>query len=468
MPPIVCSHCKARGKFVETSDVVTPNPNVAKPKKRPTEPAKVDQPAADRKQADLPKVAPQKPEPRKPEPSKPEPSKPEPRVSTAGETKPRQTEVSAPTNLLWRHSPPKPDGSEPHPLRGCPAVDGEGRAFAAIDSDLVAFSMGRGEPDWTYSTGGPILGSPALGTDGNVRVHSTDGFLHLVQGDGSRMSVPAEVGPPLGWAMPMVDAKNRTWIAQSTGGIFPIDADGEPARRPFYRTRRRFDCVGVIRQDVLYIGCEDHFVHAIPLTDEHGENIWDQRPNAGRTGGAINCPLVVSSHDELLVVSQDGMLHAFDWNGDSKWTFPIPGQVHGSPVVDHDGTILLGISRTPRHRSMTGSILAIDGATHRQRWEYKVDAPVESTPVIGDDSVIYFGDNAGTLYAIDGPNQLLWKSSFDAQVRSGGTFMAPKIVCFGLDDGSLVALQASSQGLLPNGWPKMGRTLDQSGTAADR
>ena len=255
---------------------------------------------------------------------------------------------------------------------------------------------------------------------------------------------------------------NRTWIAQSTGGIISIDADGELARRRFYRTRRRFDCTGVIRDGLLYIGGEDHFVHAINLTGERGENVWKDSPDAGRTGGSINCPLVVSG-SELLVISQDGLLHAFDWNGLSRWSVPIAGQVFGSPVVDPEGTILVGVSQTPRHQPMAGLIVAIDGATHKTRWEFKVDAPIESTPVIGDDGIIYFGDNNGTLYALRSPNDVIWKASFDAQIRSGGTFLSPNVVAFGLDDGSLVALKCSSGGLASKGWPKLQRTFGQSG-----
>jgi outer membrane protein assembly factor BamB len=265
----------------------------------------------------------------------------------------------------------------------------------------------------------------------------------------------------------MVDKDNRTWIAQATGGIIFIDGDGELSPRSFFRTRRRFDCAGVIRDDHLYIGGEDHFVYAVNLSGKRGQNDWRDSPDAGRTGGAVNCPLTISANDELLVVSQDGLLHAFDWDGKTKWTVPLPGQVFGSPVVDPDGTILVGISQTPRHQPAGGILVAIDGATRQIRWRFTVAAPIESTPVIGDDGTIYFGDNAGIVYALKGPSELAWQATFDAQVRSGGTILAPNVVAFGLDDGSLVALKCSSKCVVEQGWPKFQRTIGQSGLFDD-
>lgn len=372
-------------------------------------------------------------------------------------------EYAVPENLLWRYEPCRGSVIENHPMRTSPAIGLDGRAFVAIGSNVVMFVDGKSEPQWTYVTGGPIYGSPALGPDGNVRVHSSDGHVHIVAADGKRICSPVDVGPPLAWAMPMIDSKNRTWIALSAGGLTWIDADGLLAHRPYFRTSRRFDCVGVIRDEVLYIGCEDHFVQAISLNGKRGESIWDAARDAGRTAGAIHCPLVISGNDELIVISQDGLLHAFHWDGSSKWSVPIPGQVLGSPVVDPAGTIIVGVSLTPRHQPATGLILAIDGATRKTRWKFEVDSPIESTPVIGDDGVIYFGDNGGNLYALSAACQLLWKSTFNAQIRSAGALLGSGILAFGIDDGSLVAMKCSSEKLADKGWPKLQRSAAQSG-----
>jgi outer membrane protein assembly factor BamB len=307
-------------------------------------------------------------------------------------------------------------------------------------------------PQWSYLTGGAIARSPVLGSDGLVRVHSTDGYLHLINSDGTRAAEPAPVGPPLGWATPLVDDQNRTWVALADGGLQCVQPDGKSPSRTFYRTRRRFDCTGVIVGEMLYLGAEDHFVHAIRLTADRGDNAWR---NGGRTGCPISAPLAVTRRGELLVVSQDDHLYCFGRDGSQLWSLPLPGQVLGSPLVDRDDAIVLAVSQTPRNQPARGVLLSVDGTTRRVRWQFATDEPIEGTPVIGDDGVIYCGDNAGLVYAVDRQGQLVWKAAVGAPIRSAGAILGPGVVGIGAEDGSFVALKCSSQALASEGWPKL-------------
>ena len=329
------------------------------------------------------------------------------------------------------------------------------------------FSPGSQVPEWEYRTGGAILCSPAIGPDGNVHIHSSDGCFHLVDANGKSVVEPVRVGDPLGWASPLIDKENNTWICRSDGGIAKVSPDGQMARRPFLRTRRRFDNTGLIHGDTLYIGCEDHFLYAVSMNGDRGENTWADSPQCGRTGCAINSSLVMAGEQELLVVSQDDHLYSFALDGQERWSIPLPGKCLGSPVVGGDGTIYLGISENPRDQDGRGILVAIKPNSRRISWRYQVDAPIESTPVIGDDGVLYFGDNAGVVHAIDLDGRPIWKAQFNSPVRSAGTIIADRLLAFGLDDGCLVVLKCSSARIADQGWPKMFGTMSQSGLRAD-
>lgn len=370
-----------------------------------------------------------------------------------------------PDRLAWRYLPSKTAGKSSHPLRGCPAVDSEGRIFASVHDRLLMFLPGSQTPEWEYRTGGPIPRSPAIGPDGHVRVHSSDGCLHVVGADGKKVIDPVAVGEPLGWASPLVDQQNNTYLCRSEGGVFKVPAGGDSTSRPFVRTRRRFDCTGLILGETLYLGCEDHYLYAVPLGRDRGENAWADCPECGRTRGAINAPLALAAGPELLVASQDDQLYAFGLDGREHWSVALPGQMLGSPVVDEDGMIFAGISQNPRNQDSRGMLIAIEPRRHRITWQYRADAPVESTPVIGDDRILYFGDNAGTIHAVDANGQLVWKSEFEAPVRSSGTIVTEGRVAFGLDDGSLVFLECSSTQVRARCWPKFLGSLHQSGLA---
>ena len=88
---------------------------------------------------------------------------------------------------------------------------------------------------------------------------------------------------------------------------------------------------------------------------------------------------------------------------------------------------------------------------------------MESTPAIGDDDLIYFGDNAGVIHAVNFFGKVQWTADVGSPVRSAGTILAPTRLAFGLDDETLVVLDCSSGGLAAEGWPKVGRTLGQNG-----
>jgi outer membrane protein assembly factor BamB len=107
-------------------------------------------------------------------------------------------------------------------------------------------------------------------------------------------------------------------------------------------------------------------------------------------------------------------------------------------------------------------LVSIDGNSYRIRWQYEAAGPVESTPVIGSDGLVYFGDNAGVIHAVDLAGNPKWTAPVEIAVRSAGALIAPGRLVFGLDDEILIALNCSSPAMDDEGWPKHLRTLTQS------
>ena len=136
-----------------------------------------------------------------------------------------------------------------------------------------------------------------------------------------------------------------------------------------------------------------------------------------------SAPLVTS--DKVVVVAgQDDCLYGVAPVGALAWKTQMPGQILGSPVADRNGHIYLGVSQAPRGMDPRGVLVCIDGNSHKVRWEYRTAAPVESTPAIGDDDVIYFGDNGGIIHAVNFSGKAEWTADVGSPVRSAGTFLA--------------------------------------------
>lgn len=333
-----------------------------------------------------------------------------------------------------------------------------------LQGRLYALEEEEGQPKvcWEYVTGSHAPGPTVVAPDGTLRLHCSDGLLHCLSFEGKQIFAPAGVGEPLGYAAPIADADGNTWVSAFDGGLIKVDAEGM-VRRRYFHSRQKFDAAGIIHQGVLYIGSEDGYVFAIQLDEQQGTNLWNHAAEQGYTGWYIHCWPAVTADGNLVVAGRDEQLYGFAAGGKLLWKTKMPGQMLASPVIDRHGQIYVGISHSKRGRQPRGALVCIDGNSHKIRWEHQAAGPVESTPVIGDDEVIYFGDNAGVIHAVNLHADVQWTAQVETAVRSAGTILAPQRLAFGLDNETLVVLKCSSKALAESGWPKIGKTLGQCG-----
>ncbi|MFH1921108.1 MAG: PQQ-binding-like beta-propeller repeat protein [Planctomycetota bacterium] len=373
-----------------------------------------------------------------------------------------------PKEFVWAYPEEPPYNVDAKPMKNAPAVDSEGRILFCTQGRLVALEdQGEGPPRivWEYVTGSHVPGPVVVAPDGNILLHLADGFLHCVSPVGKQVWAPAHVGEALGWAAPVCDARGNTYVSDYDGGLIRVDAKGKKAQRPYFRSRRKFDSAGVIHNGVLYIGAEDGYVFAIELGPERGKNVWDHAAEQGYTGGYLNSSPAVTGDGVLVVAARDETLFGFASSGAAVWAAKMPGMMLASPVIDPHGHIYVGVTQAQRGQEPRGLLACVDGNSHKIRWQYQAAGPVESTPVVGDDETVYFGDDSGTIHAVDTRGNAKWTAKVEAAVRSAGAILAPERLAFGLDDDTLVVLRCSSQALAPGGWPKIACTLSQTGMA---
>jgi outer membrane protein assembly factor BamB len=353
-------------------------------------------------------------------------------------------------------------------MKNAPAVDPAGQCIVASRGRLFALveDEGKAHVVWDYVVGCHVPGRITVAADGSLRAHSADGLLHAVSPQGRQVFPPAQVGEPLGWAAPLVDDAGNTWISGYEGGLVRVDPAGKVAARRYFRSRRKLDSAGILVSRILYAGSEDPYVLAIDISGDRGAALWSPAADQGLVGGFVNSSPALTADGILVVAVRDEALVGLSPSGAAAWQTAMPGQLLGSPVIDRHGHVYVGVCQAQRSHDPHGMLVCVDGNSHRIRWQFDAAAPVESTPVIGDDDLLYFGDNSGTIYAVDLQGKLQWKAQVEAAVRSAGTVLAPHRLAFGLDDDTLVVLECTSQALAPEGWPKLGRTLGQSGLAS--
>ena len=373
-----------------------------------------------------------------------------------------------PQQFVWAYPEEPPYNTDAKPMKNPPAVDPEGRILLCTQGRLLALQdQGDRKPSilWEYVIGSHVPGPIVVAPDGSIRAHSGDGLLHCVSSAGKQVWAPAHVGEPLGWAAPVCDAEGNTFISAYYGGLIRVDPRGKMTKRPYFRSRRKFDSGGVIHSGILYIGSEDGYIFAIQLDPRRGKNIWNHAAEQGYTGGYVNSSPAVTEDGVLVVTARDETLYGFAPSGAAIWATRMPGMMLASPVIDPYGHIYVGVTQAQRGQEPRGFLVSVDGNSHKIRWQYQAAGPVESTPVVGDDETVYFGDDSGTIHAVDTRGNAKWTTKVEAAVRSAGAIIAPERLAFGLDDDRLIVLRCSSQGLAQGGWPKIACTLSQTGMA---
>ena len=326
-------------------------------------------------------------------------------------------------------------------------VDAEGQIIFHVQGRIVALVEEERQPKvrWEYVTGARVPGPVVLGPDGNVRFHCSDGYLHCITTAGKQVWAPAMVGEPLGHAAPVADAAGNTWINAYDGGLIKVDPAGRIPSARFFRSRQRFNAGGILHDDVLLVGSEDGYLFAIDLGPGQRGNLWDHAAGQGATGWFINSTPALGA-DGVVVASGDDHLHGFALDGKPLWQTKMSGQMMGAPAIDRHGHVYVGVSVSQRGRQPCGFLVSVDGNSHKVRWECAT-GPIESTPVIGDDDILYVGDNSGTIHALDLRGNVQWTAKVESPVRSAGKILAPHRLAFGLDNETLVVLECASGGM---------------------
>lgn len=111
-------------------------------------------------------------------------------------------------------------------------------------------------------------------------------------------------------------------------------------------------------------------------------------------------------------------------NGHVRWTIPLPSGSESSPLY-HDGVVYFG--------TQAGTVYALNAHNGHVRWTFHAAGDVKGGPALSG-GLLYFGDYAGKVYALHASSgKLAWEagSGSGAFGFGSGTFYATPAVAFG-------------------------------------
>jgi len=296
------------------------------------------------------------------------------------------------------------------------------------DLNRTGLSTGYGpdtsEVNWTFSTGGRICGSAAIGADGTIYTGTRNPGpkLYAIYPNGTEK-----------WhwtashfidSTPAVASDGTIYVGSWDKCLYALYPNGTK-RWEFCTHHGGFVLTSpAIAQDgTIYIGNHNRKLYAIY---PNGTEKWNYC-----TGCVIQSSPAIGSDGTIYVGSYDKKLYAIHPNGTLKWNYPTGCCIRSSPAIGADGTVYVG--------SHDKKLYAInpDGTL---KWSYTTGGWIVSSPAIDADGTIYVGSNNGKLYTIYPNGTPKWSYTTGGRIKSSPAIDADGTIYVGSKDGYVYAI----------------------------
>lgn len=129
-----------------------------------------------------------------------------------------------------------------------------------------------------------------------------------------------------------------------------------------------------------------------------------------------------------------GQCPAYEIVTNTVWELRIGADSDSSPAVGRDGTIFFG--------DWKGRFWAVNPDGTR-KWTYDTGGEIKSSPAVGTNGDVYFGSRNRYLYAFRADGRLRWRFCAGGWVDSSPAIASDGTVCFGSWDGQFYALAST-------------------------
>lgn len=286
---------------------------------------------------------------------------------------------------------------------------GNGVVYVAYQAHVHAIQTQNGTELWRFPKEADnkvsFYAPPALSPDGTQLIAS--GFNHILYSlnpeNGSEQWRFEESKYP--YIAGALITEDSIYAPTSDHLLYALDRKGN--KRWEFKTNAPIWATPIYNPscECIYIACLDHVLYAVRARD--GVLLWQTE----RLEGAIASSPVLSEDGILYFGTFGNRFHAFDPRSQQDlWTYTASHWVWGSPLLIEDQIILTDLS---------GNVIALDVKSGDERWKVPTGAAITAKPTFYND-VIYIGNEAGDLYAIDLQGNLVWQQpkKFDGKILS--------------------------------------------------
>ena len=329
----------------------------------------------------------------------------------------RNTGVSALNAMEW--TKPRWGFATGGPVISSPAVGSDGAIYFTSQDGKLYVVNADSTLRWQYNIANTGNSSPAIRADGGVCVGSTDGYLYMINPSGTlswRYNLASAANSP-----PSIGPDGTIYIGTDIGYVYAFTSNGYRRWRQALTTGCKTS-IAIGLDGNVYFGCEDGSLYSMKPTT--GTYRWRKS-----TGGPMRSSPACSTDGMVYAGSDDGYLYKFKCStGDLVWKTYLGDSIRSSPALATNGTLYVG--------DQGGSLCAVSSAGVIN-WRFTTGGPITSSPALDGQGMIYFGCEDGCIYAVKPDGSLGWKSQIGSPIYSSPAIGAEGATYIGCADGKL-------------------------------
>jgi outer membrane protein assembly factor BamB len=183
---------------------------------------------------------------------------------------------------------------------------------------------------------------------------------------------------------------------------------------------------------------DTHHTSRSPYSTAHIEDLEKWRFKVGPdVQGGLNGGICIDNNGVIYFGDTDGYIYALYPNGTEKWRYKTDMWITSTPALAEDGTLYV--------TSWDHYLYAFNSSTGKIKWRYNVEETIASSPAIGEDGTIYFGTmwdlgSGGKIYAIHPNGWEKWKFNTGYHVTSSPAIGDDGTIYIGSGDTYLYAM----------------------------
>jgi outer membrane protein assembly factor BamB len=314
-----------------------------------------------------------------------------------------------------------------------PAVTSGLVIYGNQDGLIEALSIEKGSRKWRYQTGGPIFSSPAALGD-KVVLGSADSAVYCLNIKGKLQWKTSTGASVLG--SPLIQ-NNTVFIGGSDGSFRALDLANGAQRWRFDGIEGPVTSQPILTDSLVIFGAWDRHLYALDKTSGQLQWKWSNGSSVINYSPAACIPVV---KDEVVyIVAPDRYFTALDLHtGKTLWRTN-EATVRESIGISEDGAWIYG-------KTMQDTLVAFKaGKEKTEAWKMHVGYGYEHAPsmLIQKAGTVYFGTRSGIVYAIDPATQKLsWKYKIDNSMVNTVNVLDSKRIVASTMDGKIVLLKA--------------------------